>query len=472
MKLGARLELKQSQRLVMTPQLQQSLRVLNMSVTDVAAFVEAEIERNPLLKLAEEPATTPGPALGAAPRGDVRPTIPAETGALGPRTQTTQGAGRATAISSDAAGFEDYTAATESLRDHLLSQLGAIRADAPTRAIAEYLVDELDEAGYLRADLEELRDRLGDGEARLDRALEILQSLDPAGVGARDLAECFALQLRRQDRFDPAMEALVANLGELAAHRLDRLCMICGVDREDLDEMIEELRRLDPRPGAALAASVAETLIPEILVTNGDDGGWKVEVNPDALPRVLVDRTYEAELSGDGEEAGAFLTACRKEADWLIRLLDQRAGTILKVATEIVRRQSQFFEYGALGLTPMRLKDVAVAIEMHESTVSRVTSNKYLACPQGILPMKFFFTPGIETADGSDSISAEAVRARIKGLIDKENPDRPLSDEAIVTALKQNGVNLARRTVAKYRDVMNIPSSSKRKRMKASRLRR
>ena len=268
------------------------------------------------------------------------------------------------------------------------------------------------------------------------------------------------------------MEALVANLGELAAHRLDRLCMICGVDREDLDEMIEELRRLDPRPGAALAASVAETLIPEILVTNGDDGGWKVEVNPDALPRVLVDRTYEAELSGDGEEAGAFLTACRKEADWLIRLLDQRAGTILKVATEIVRRQSQFFEYGALGLTPMRLKDVAVAIEMHESTVSRVTSNKYLACPQGILPMKFFFTPGIETADGSDSISAEAVRARIKGLIDKENPDRPLSDEAIVTALKQNGVNLARRTVAKYRDVMNIPSSSKRKRMKASRLRR
>ena len=471
MKLGARLELKQSQRLVMTPQLQQSLRVLNMSVTDVAAFVDAEIERNPLLKLAEEPAA-PIPAPTAAPGGDTRPAIPAETGALGPRTQATQGAGRATAISSDAAGFEDYTAATESLRDHLLAQLGATRTDAPTRAIAEYLVDELDEAGYLRADLTELRDRLGAGEARLDQAVELLQSLDPAGVGARDLAECFALQLRRRDRFDPAMEALVANLGELAAHRLDRLCKICGVDREDLEDMIEELRRLDPRPGAALAPSIAETLIPEIIVSRNEDGGWKVEVNPDALPRVLVDKSYEAELSGDGDEASAFLTACRKEADWLIRLLDQRAGTILKVATEIVRRQSRYFEYGAFGLTPMRLKDIAEAIGMHESTVSRVTANKHLACPQGVLPMKFFFTQGIETSDGGDSISAEAVRARIKGLIDNENPDQPLSDEAIVTALKQSGVNLARRTVAKYRDVMNIPTSSKRKRMKASRLRR
>ena len=476
----------------MTPQLQQALKILQMPAIDVAAFIDEQVQSNPLLRLEEpqraevSPPQPPAPTTNetAMPAGDAgRATDGFDTGrenlfggdarmgAGGEPVSARSGAGQQSAIAT--AGFEDYTAARESLRDHLLGQIAVMRLDGASRVIADYLVDELEEDGYLRTPPEEIAEHLGISAARVEAALAHVQDCDPAGVGARDLRECFALQLRRMDRFDPAMEALVDNLGDLAAHRRDRLLAVCGVDDEDLDDMIDELRALDARPCAGFGDAVAQTAIPDVFVRANGGGGWTLELNAEVLPKVLIDQDYATELAADGaEETKSFLTDCRRNANWLTRLLDQRAQTIMKVTTEIVRRQTLFFHQGVPGLRPMTLKDVAEAIGMHESTVSRVTANKRLYCERGLFELKFFFTTAIAATNGGDSISSAVVQSEIKTLIDKENPARPLSDERIVTLLKHNGVNLARRTVAKYRDVMNIPSSSKRKRMKASALAR
>ncbi|MEL7464034.1 MAG: RNA polymerase factor sigma-54 [Pseudomonadota bacterium] len=492
MRIGQRLELKQSQRLVMTPQLQQALQVLQMPSIDVAAFIAEQVEANPILRL-EEPAraevastTDPPPVFeGRNQSAEARETNvgraadgfdtgrenlsggDSRLGANGAPTARSSGGGQQTA--SAAPGFEEYTAQSESLRDELRAQIATARVDRATRLVAEYLIDELDEDGYLRAPIEEIAARLSLPMDRVAAALGRLQACDPPGVGARDLRECFAIQLRRLDRFDPAMAALVDNLGFLAAHRRDRLLEACGVDEEDLDEMIAELRALDARPGAGFGAAVAQTVVPDVFIRTNGAGGWTVELNAEVLPRVLVDQDYVTDLSAAGKaEAKSFLADCRKNANWLTRLLDQRAQTIMKVTTEIVRRQTAFFHEGVSGLRPMTLKDVAEAIDMHESTVSRVAANKHIYCARGLYSLKFFFTRGIQATEGGDSVSARVVQNQIKALIENENPARPLSDDRIVTLLKENGVNLARRTVAKYRDVMNIPSSSKRKRMKAA----
>ena len=464
----------------MTPHLQQALKVLQMSTLDVSDFIAQEVERNPLLKIDEGGGERASAAEAAQPKVDReiarddpgRAEDGFDTGGENlPNAGDRLGRGGEPASSRSAGeaavGFEEFTAAAESLRDQLLAQISMMRGDERARLVAQYLVDEIDEDGYLRADLDDLADRIDGGEELIADALDMLQACDPAGVGARGLKECFALQLRRLDRYDPAMATLVDRLEDLAAHRYDKLRALCGVDQEDLEDMIAELRLLDPRPGAAVGAPLAETVIPDVFVKPNQLGGWSVEVNSDALPKVLLDTTYAAELDGAGEEARSFLKGCRKDADWLLRLIDQRAQTILKVSTEIVRRQSLYFAEGVAGLRPMTLRDVAETIDMHESTVSRVTANKHLYCSRGLIPLKFFFTKAIAAADGSESVSAEAVRAEIKTLIGKENPGHPLSDEKIVAILKQNGVSLARRTVAKYREAMNIPSSSKRKRMKA-----
>ncbi|MEL6792499.1 MAG: RNA polymerase factor sigma-54, partial [Pseudomonadota bacterium] len=489
MKIGQRLELKQSQRLVMTPQLQQALQVLQMPSIDVAAFIAEQVEANPILRLEEparaEVAAAPEPAAPAA--GDNRARSEAEVGrstegfdtgrenlsggdsrmgASGEPAARPTGAAQAT--DGSVASFEEYTAQSESLRDLLRGQIATARIDRATRMIAEYLIDELDEDGYMRASLDGIADRLSAPRDAVAEALARVQECDPPGVGARNLRECFEIQLRQKDRFDPAMAALVENLDLLAAHKRDGLRAACGVDEEDLDDMIAELRALDARPGSSFSEAVAQTVIPDVFIRENGVGGWLVELNGEVLPRVLVDQDYATELSAAGAtEAKSFVADCKRNANWLTRLLDQRAQTILNVTTEIVRRQSMFFHKGVPGLRPMTLKDVAEAIDMHESTVSRVAANKHLYCGRGLLPLKFFFTRAIEAVDGGDSISARVVQSQIKVLIDKENPAKPLSDDRIVTLLKQSGVNLARRTVAKYREVMNIPSSSKRKRIKA-----
>ena len=330
------------------------------------------------------------------------------------------------------------------------------------------MADGLDEAGYLRAEPGEIAERLGALESDVLAALAVCQTFDPAGLFARDLAECLALQLKARDRFDPAMASLVANLDLLARRDFVALRRICAVDEEDLVAMVAEIRALDPRPGTAFSSGSTDTIIADVLIRPANDGTWQVELNADALPRVLVDQVYYAEVSGHAKNQAEreFLADCLQSANWLTRSLDQRAKTILKVASEIVRQQDAFLVHGVRHLRPLNLRTVADAIGMHESTVSRVTANKYMLTPRGVFELRYFFTAAIASAEGGDAHSSEAVRDRIKQFIEEERPVDVLSDDAIVEMLRKNGVDIARRTVAKYREGMNIPSSVQRRREK------
>lgn len=338
--------------------------------------------------------------------------------------------------------------------------------------IGQYLIDLVDDAGYLPADLGQAAERLGASQQAVDEVVAVLQKFDPPGVCARNLSECLAIQLRELDRYDPAMQALVEHLDLLAKRDIAGLRKLCGVDDEDITDMIAEIRRLDPKPGLKFGTSRTQTMVPDVYVRPGPDGGWHVELNSDTLPRVLVNQTYYAELSKtirkDGDKS--YFTDCLQNATWLVRALDQRARTILKVATEIVRQQDGFFTYGVAHLRPLNLKAVADAIQMHESTVSRVTANKYMATNRGSFELKYFFTASIASADGGEAHSAEAVRHHIKQLIDGEAPSAILSDDTIVERLRASGIDIARRTVAKYREAMRIPSSVQRRRDKQSML--
>jgi len=340
-------------------------------------------------------------------------------------------------------------------------------ADIADRVVAFYLLDQLDDSGYLRLEID-AAERLGCPPARVERVLARLQEFDPPGVFARDLAECLALQLRDRDRLDPAMQALLANLPLLAARNAQALMRICRVDAEDLADMVAEIRALDPRPGTAFDAAPAQPVIPDILMRPQPEGGWLIELNPDTLPRVLINNRYYARVNRQARDKTEreYLTDRLQAANWLVKSLDQRATTILKVATEIVRQQDGFFRHGVRALRPLILRDIADAIGMHESTVSRVTTNKYMATPRGLFELKYFFTSSIAAARGGEAHSAEAVRFRIKGLIDSEPSEDTLSDEKIVELLQKDGVDIARRTVAKYREAMRIPSSVQRRREK------
>lgn len=504
MSLGLRLEQKQTQQLVMTPQLQQAIRLLQMSNLELCAFVEAEVERNPLLRLDDGGGEAPAPAPAAGPEAplDARLTAEGDMGLAaevfdtgtenlddsgpgdGPdhswqdpaspdhsrpdrfRPAPASGrAGRGGAADFDIPEFDPGTreGPAPTLREHLLAQLGQMRSGPVTGALARYLAEELDEHGYLRTPLAELGQRVGAAPSQLEPALALLQSCEPTGVGARSLAECLALQLAERDRLDPAMRSLVDNLELLARGERRRLKALCGVDDEDFDAMLAELRALDPRPCSGFAAGPVATLIPDIFLRPAPGGGWDIELNPETLPRLIEDRAYAARLSAGGREARAFVAECRAGASWLRRSLDQRARSILKVAAEIVRHQDRFFAEGIAGLRPLTLRMVAEATGLHESTASRVTANKYISTGRGIFELKFFFTNAI----GGEDMAAESVRHRIRAMIDAEAPAHILSDDTIVDRLRQDGVDIARRTVAKYRNTMGIPSSVDRRRQKA-----
>ena len=503
MALTQKLEFRQSQALVMTPQLMQAIKLLQLSNLDLAAYVEGELERNPLLERAGE--LEPG---DANPQPESEPTPAAETSAadwvgedlatsrtaiedqLGTRLDNVfpEDSGEAPARpgGDGPAGYsewarvggggredadynlEAFVSAETTLADHLAEQLTLAVADPARRMIGQYLIDLVDEAGYLAGDLASVAERLGAPLAEIEAVLAVLQNFDPPGVCARNLTECLGLQLRERDRFDPAMQALVAHLDLVAKRDLVALRRVCGVDEEDLSEMIAEIRRLNPKPGLAFGSTLVQPIVPDVFVRAGADGGWTVELNSDTLPKVLVNQSYYAEIAGNTRSATekAYLADCLQTASWLIRALDQRARTILKVATEIVRQQDGFFVHGVQHLRPLNLKTVADAIGMHESTVSRVTANKYMATTRGIFELKYFFPPAIAAADGGEAQSAEAVRHRIKQLIDAELPDDVLSDDTIVERLRAAGIDIARRTVAKYREAMRIPSSVQRRRDK------
>jgi RNA polymerase sigma-54 factor len=500
MALTQRLQLRQSQALVMTPQLMQAIKLLQLSNLDLAAYVDAEVERNPLLDRGSE-----GEAVPAEPAD---PQAPNETAAAGdwdpagneaaaaqdgqPQTAFDNGAGddaepplrpRAAELPggySEWSGvgsggrddgdynLEAFVPAEATLADWLREQLMLAVADPVRRMIGQYLIDLVDDTGYLTGDLEATADKLGTSLPEIEAVLGFLQKFDPPGVFARDLAECLAIQIRERNRFDPAMQALVAHLDLVARRDFTALKKICGVGDEDLADMIAELRKLNPKPGLAFGAAPVQPIVPDVFVRPAPNGAWLVELNSDTLPKVLVNQSYYAEVAATArrEAEKSYLAERLQSATWLVRALDQRARTILKVANEIVRQQDAFFARGVEHLRPLNLKTVAEAIGMHESTVSRVTANKYMATTRGIFELKYFFTSAIAAAHGGEAHSAEAVRYRIKQLIDAESADDVLSDDTIVERLRAAGVEIARRTVAKYREAMRIPSSVQRRREK------
>jgi len=495
MGFSQRLDLRQSQTLVMTPQLQQAIKMLQLSNLELANFVDAEIQQNPLLERHErdpEPdyeATAPADG-GAGPGGDDFPAAAPETGLgelmpdaaehwhaaagadgdgsldLGGEQQTWRG--RNGDFDDDRPAFEQTASRPRTLREHVLEQIGTDLSDQRDQLVALHLLDLIDEQGYLRSGLDSVAMLLGCPLARVEHVLDRLQQFDPPGIFARDLRECLALQLRDRDRLDPAMQTLLDHLPLLAARNLAALTRLCGLDAQDIADMIAEIKSLDPRPGLAFDPPLAQTVVPDIVMQAHPEGSWTIELNPETLPRVLVNNRYFTRVSRATRSKAErdYLAERLQAANWLVKSLHQRATTILKVAAEIVRQQDAFFRQGVQSLRPLILRDIAEAIGMHESTVSRVTSNKYMATPRGLYELKYFFTSAIPAARGGDAHSAEAVRHRIRGLIDAEAANATLSDERIVELLQQDGVDIARRTVAKYREAMRIPSSVQRRREK------
>ena len=477
----------------MTPQLLQAIKLLQLSSLDLSAYVDAELERNPLLEREQDEDASPAPEQDP-PAADPQPSDWTGDELEVSRDSMEQGLGtelenvfpddasRASAPeqplssaewpsgngSGDAPDFEAFVSAETTLADHLSEQMVLAISDPVRRLIARYLIDLVDEAGYLAGDLASVAEKLGASVAEVEAVLATLQTLEPAGICARNLAECLAIQLRERDRFDPAMQALVANLELVAKRDFAALRKICGVDEEDLADMLRELRMLNPKPGLAFGGTDVQPVVPDVLVRRVPDGTWRVELNSDTLPKVLINQHYHTKVAKarGSEKDKAYIADCLQSATWLVRALDQRARTILKVATEIVRQQDGFFEHGVRHLRPLNLKTIADAIGMHESTVSRVTANKYMATERGIFELKYFFTAAIAASNGGEAHSAAAVRDRIKALVEAETMQTVLSDDTIVEKLREAGVDIARRTVAKYREAMRIPSSVQRRRDK------
>ncbi|MBL4800395.1 MAG: RNA polymerase factor sigma-54 [Emcibacter sp.] len=515
MALSPRIELKLTQSLVMTPQLQQAIKLLQYSNIDLVDFVTQEIEKNPLLELSETDQNTPdtpesshenSPEISQGQNDETTPAVATaddylnNPGAENLNTETALDTNFDNDFNNDCVidavppsapdndlglssksmiggggsfenndfAFDLGLSAAISLSDHLLAQLNLLLLEENDKIIIRFLIGMLDEAGYLSESSILIAERFGCEIDEIERLIEIAQTMEPVGVFARDLKECLTLQQRNNDRFDPAMETLLDNLDRLAKRDYNSLMRLCKIDTEDLKDMIEEIQALNPRPGLIFNTSVSQTVIPDVFIRKTTKGNWIVELNSETLPKVLFNNRYFAEIKSHtkGKEDKEYLAECASSANWLVKALDQRARTILKVSTELVKHQENFFEKGIKHLKPLNLKTIADAIEMHESTVSRVTSNKFIATNRGIFEMKYFFTTAIAAVEGGESHSSESVKHTIQAFIDAEEPKKILSDDKLVTILKTEGIDIARRTVAKYREALNIPSSIQRRRIK------
>ncbi len=507
MVLSAKLELRHSQNLVMTPQLQQAIKLLQLSNIELSNFVETELERNPLLERVDSEAPQSNAEDG--PKSESSPDTPQDlqatddwlntsndmnandpTGGMDVETESMfpegndvtpaktdaskdntdlnwSSLGSGTPRSEDAPNLEAYVAESVTLQDHLTDQLNLAINDPVMRLIGQHLIDMVDEAGYLRGHIENLADRLGAPLELVQETLGVVQTFDPAGVFARSLGECLALQLIEQNRYDPLIATVLDNLDLLASHNFSALKKLVP-DQEELADIITEIKALNPKPGLKFGSVTMQPVVPDVMVRQRKDGSWHVELNSETLPKVLVNETYYTTVSGTAKSDNdkSYINECMQTANWLVKSLDQRARTILKVSEEIVRQQDGFLTHGVQHLKPLNLKTVAEAISMHESTVSRVTSNKYMATNRGIFELKYFFTSAIASSDTGEAHSSESVRYRIKQLIDHETVDKILSDDKIVDKLRGEGIDIARRTVAKYREAMKIPSSVQRRREK------
>ena len=497
MALIPRLDLRQSQTLVMTPQLRQAIQLLQFNNLEATTFVDAELERNPLLERDE---SNDNPDLERAALDQVAPrqdaaadtsdavraeTLPAEGAAPldtdysenydaggvsdgAPMIGSMSGQGGNQNFDRDDRGIDDLADTRKPLREYLGEQLRLSFNDPVDRMVGAHLIALLCPAGRLTAIPADIATAMNLPLERVEDVRHRMMGFDPPGLFARDLAECLAAQLREKNRLDPAMRTLLDNLPLLAAREIRKLMGLCGVDAEDMAEMIAEIRALDPKPAATYDSVPAPTVVPDILMRPNPDDSWTIELNPDTMPRVLVNERFYARIAPKAKkEEKIFLSERLASANWLVRSLQQRAQTILKVAGEIVRQQDAFLRYGVAYLRPLILRDIAAAVELHESTVSRVTSNKYIATPRGLYELKYFFTAAIQSSIGGETHSAESVRHRIRALIDAEPVNNIVSDDTLVTLLREEGVDIARRTVAKYREALRIPSSVQRRREKA-----
>lgn len=512
MAITQKLDMRQGQSLVMTPQLQQAIKLLQMSNQELQEYVETELEKNPLLEKAGQSdvendptiprseAETPDAVAQAdsaelplPAEGDVRKTLEnldtdlgniyadearSDTQDRAQPAQIEQGwtslgtTNKSGGFEREGVNFEEILSSEITLAAVLEEQLHLSISDPADRLIGRHLIGALTESGYIGVDLESLAEQLGTDLGKVETVLQVLQTFEPVGVFARDLKDCLKIQLKDRDRFDPAMATLLDNLDLLAKREFEKLKRLCRVDLEDIYDMVAEIRDLNPKPGAAFGGVTVQPVIPDVIVRPAPDGSWIVELNNETLPRVLVNNQYFATVSAQAEreQDQVYISECHSEATWLVKSLEQRARTILAVSREIVRQQDAFLIEGVTALKPLNLRDIAEAIEMHESTVSRVTSNKFIETPRGIFELKYFFTTAIASTDGQSEFSAESIRYLIKELIDAEPVDKILSDDALVTVLKQRGVEIARRTVAKYRESLKIPSSVQRRREKSAAL--
>lgn len=497
--VGMKQEFRQAQTLVMTQQLQQSIKLLQLSAAELNEFIDEELEKNPLLSKegaegeAEAPEDTEEASSGGGDederRGDTQELTVSDSdysvnedlvgdsygdewseGEVSHISAGAQGSSGSYDEDGEGYGIESASAREKTLREHLLEQIRMDITDRAQLLIAEKLTDMLDESGYLREDTATLASTLGAESKEIEAVIERLQQLEPVGVFARSLTECLRLQLRDMNRLDPCMEVFLDNIEMMGSGDLAGLRKKCSADAEDFAQMIADIRRCNPKPGLGFAAEDVQAVIPDVIVRRAKGGGWHLELNPEAMPRVLINRQYAANVgarAGD-KEAKKFVSEQMANANWLVKALDQRANTILKVATEIVKQQDRFLQHGIRFLKPLVLKDIAAAVGMHESTISRVTTSKFMATPRGTLELKFFFTSSINAGTGANDFSSKTVQYYIKELINGEEPRDILSDDAIVKRLKDRNIDVARRTVTKYREEMNIPSSVVRRRQKLS----
>lgn len=512
MALSPRIELKISQSLVMTPQLQQAIKLLQYSNIDLVDFISQEIEKNPLLEYGDsnssdksEESTKTSTSEETADLSDTNKMATADTyltnpGAENQNSETAldtnfdnefnndctidsfenSSSSRDLGMSSKSmigsggnfdqgdSAFETRLSETISLSDHLTEQLNMLSVEPNDKIVISFLIGMLDEAGYLSESSELIAERFGCDVCEIERIINIAQTMEPVGVFARNLCECLKLQQQNNDRLDPAMDMFLDNLERLARRDYNSLMRICNVDADDLKDMIEEIQELNPKPGMAFSTNVSQTVIPDVFIRKNQKGNWIVELNSETLPRVLFNNNYLTEIKSHArnKDDKDYLAECAASASWLVKALDQRARTILKVSSELVKHQENFFEKGVKYLKPLNLKTIAEAIDMHESTVSRVTSNKFISTNRGIFEMKYFFTTAISAVEGGESHSSESVKHTIQSLIDAEAPKKILSDDKLVEILKAEGIDIARRTVAKYRESLNIPSSIQRRRNK------
>lgn len=488
MNYAPRLELRQGQTLVMTQQLQQSIKLLQFNALELRAFVDQQLENNPFL---QDPAETETEMEAPAQEASDLTPIAADQQFEQSRSEAIEDNGEwgddSGAIErdylqheqaihargdydagDDARTIEDNAAEGKTLREHLLEQLHIDITDPAQRLIGAHLIDLVDEAGYIKDDLTAQAEALGISLEEIEAVLARLQRFDPAGVCARNLQECLALQLKDKDRFDPAMQALLENLNLIAEAKFDALQKKCSVDKEDLKQMIAEIRELNPKPGSGFSHDLTQAVAPDIFVRRLPDNNWHIELNMGNFPKVMVNKRYYKKVSKESRNVKDkdYCSEQFGSASWLARALEQRAETMLKVGSELVKQQDAFFRLGVKFLRPMTLKDIAAATGYHESTISRVTNGKFLICPRGTFELKYFFTSALARSYGGEDVSSMAVKQHIEEIITQEHPEHILSDDELVDMLKEKNITVARRTVAKYREALGIPSSPKRKRLK------